>query len=136
MKGISTVIATLLMLVITLGLIGLAYGYISGIFMARTAIVLTIDEATTVCDATGNITVGLKNDGTASINLTTIELSGTKPDRTAMTKIYCNTTDTKTLLAGGTAICFNSLIGSIGTNTIRASGGGSTAVGYVSCIAP
>jgi len=43
MKGISTIIATLLMLVITIGLAGMAYSYISGVFTARTRTIELID---------------------------------------------------------------------------------------------
>jgi FlaG/FlaF family flagellin (archaellin) len=134
MKGISTVIATLLMLVITLGLIGIAYGYITGIFGARMAVILVIDEATTRCaPATGVITIGLRNDGTNPIALSGITLTGTRPDGTAMPSVPCAAAGT--LTAGGTVICTNTLTGAAGTNTIRASGGGSTATGYVTCLA-
>lgn len=43
MKGISTIIATLLMLVITIGLAGIAYSYISGIISVRTRAIELVD---------------------------------------------------------------------------------------------
>jgi flagellin-like protein len=130
MRGISTVVATLLMLIITIALAGLAYSYISGIFTARTAVVLAIDKAD--CNpATNVITVTLRNDGTSPINLNAITLSGTKADGSAMTSVTCGTSGT--LAAGSTATCPNTLTGSDGTNTIKASGGGSTATGTVYC---
>ncbi len=64
MKGISPVIATLLMLVITIGLAGLAYTYISGVFTAKTAVMLTIDGTASYCDA-NYIHVFVRNDGTS-----------------------------------------------------------------------
>jgi flagellin-like protein len=78
MKGISTVIATLLMLIITIALAGLAYSYISGIFTARTAVVLTITDAVCPGDA---ITVTVRNDGTAASG--TITVSATAPNGAA-----------------------------------------------------
>ena len=130
MKGISTVVATLLMLIITIALAGLAYSYISGIFTARTAVVLAIDKAD--CDPTTNaITVALRNDGTSPINLNAITLSGTKADGSAIPSTTCAASGT--LSAGGTVTCSNTLTGSDGTNTIKASGGGSTATGTVYC---
>lgn len=62
-KGISEVIATLLMLIITIALAGTAYLYISGFFKSKTAVVLTIDEGFSTCNAT-NITIAIRNDGT------------------------------------------------------------------------
>jgi flagellin-like protein len=130
MKGISTVVATLLMLIITIALAGLAYSYISGIFTARTAVVLAIEGAD--CNpATNAITVTLRNDGTSPINLNAITLSGTKPDGSAITPTNCSSSGT--LSAGGTVTCSNTLTGGDGTNTVRASGGGSIATGTAYC---
>ncbi len=63
MKGISAVVATLLMLIITIGLAGLAYSYISGVFTARTAVILSVDAAS-YCNQT-NIVAYVRNDGTS-----------------------------------------------------------------------
>lgn len=60
-KGVSTVIAVLLMLVITLSLIGLAYGFITGIFGGRIATTFSI------ADTYGD-TVTVRNDGTVPIS--------------------------------------------------------------------
>jgi flagellin-like protein len=130
MKGISTVVATLLMLIITIALAGLAYSYISGIFTARTAVVLAIAGAD--CNpTTNNITVTLRNDGTSPINLSAITFSVTMANGTTTTSIQCNATG---VLSGGNIIvCPNTLQGSDGINTIRVSGGGSTATGTAYC---
>jgi flagellin-like protein len=73
MKGISEIIAILLMLVITIGLAGLAYAYISGFFTGRTAVVLAV-SGESVCQpgTTDNaIIIWIRNDGTStSSNLT------------------------------------------------------------------
>jgi flagellin-like protein len=68
MKGISTVIAVILMLMITIALVSVASGFIFGIFGARTAVVLA--EAAPGYCATGAITNALtyyvRNDGTST----------------------------------------------------------------------
>ena len=69
MKGVSTVIATILMLMITIALAGMAYTYISGIFSSRTSVVLTIDN--TLCNSTA-VTVYVRNDGTATSSTVTV----------------------------------------------------------------
>ena len=71
MKGISPVIATLLMLVITIGLAGLAYTYISGVFTARTAVVLAVDATASYCNST-HIVVFVRNDGTSPSEKVTV----------------------------------------------------------------
>src|SRR3990170_4230838 len=63
MKGVSTVIATLLMLIITIALAGFAYSYISGIFGTKTGKIVGIDSAASFFSGTA-ITVALNNDGT------------------------------------------------------------------------
>ncbi|MBI4009621.1 MAG: LamG domain-containing protein [Candidatus Aenigmarchaeota archaeon] len=60
MKGISSIIATLLVLIITIGLFGFSYTYISGVFTTKTA------EVFYVVDAFSD-TVTISNDGTAPI---------------------------------------------------------------------
>ena len=77
MKGISDVIAILLMLVVTVGLVGLAYSYISGVFTARTAVVLSIVADASFCNST-TITVAVRNDGTSPSG--TVTLSITAPN--------------------------------------------------------
>ncbi|MFH7880606.1 MAG: hypothetical protein QXI09_01190 [Candidatus Aenigmatarchaeota archaeon] len=73
MKAISDVIAMLLMLVVTIGLVGLTYGYISGIFAARTAIALSIDPDSTKC--IGNtVIIFVRNDGTQNAGTVTVTL--------------------------------------------------------------
>jgi len=79
MKGISDVVAMLLMLVITIGLVGLAYSYISGIFTARTAVVLSQDGPG-ICQAgttPNSITFWIRNDGNSrATNLAGVDVPG------------------------------------------------------------
>ncbi|MBI2547407.1 MAG: hypothetical protein HYW23_03095 [Candidatus Aenigmarchaeota archaeon] len=78
MKGISTVIATILMLMITIALAGTAYLYFQGVFTSQTAVVLDLSGA----DCTGDpITISVSNHGTT--NATTVTVSATAPDGTS-----------------------------------------------------
>jgi flagellin-like protein len=70
MKGISTIIASILLLVITIGLAGTAYIFISSLL--TTSISKTINVLDMSCTPSGNpnkgnITVILSNDGTVNI---------------------------------------------------------------------
>jgi len=83
MKGISTVLAIVLIVVITVAIIGLAYGWATGIFsMAESA---SEDQVSSVVDTLGksvnivssacvayeeafNVSFTIKNTGTADIN--------------------------------------------------------------------
>jgi flagellin-like protein len=71
MKGISDIIAMLLMLVITIAIAGLAYGFISGILGGRTGVVLGIEPAT-YCTQ-NDIVVYVRNDGTTKSSNVTVE---------------------------------------------------------------
>jgi flagellin-like protein len=65
MKGISSIIASILLLIITIGLAGTAYLFISGLLTG------SINKVINVLDVScnnGKITVILSNDGTANIN--------------------------------------------------------------------
>ncbi len=59
MKGISDIIAMLLMLVITIAIAGLAYGFISGAFTARTRAISLSDS---FCVGTTGTAI-VRNDG-------------------------------------------------------------------------
>ena len=66
MKGVSDIISSLLIIVITLGIIGFSYSYISGIFTSKTAYVLTY-----VASNYGEIIV--RNDGTQPLPASQIQ---------------------------------------------------------------
>lgn len=66
MKGVSAIIATILMLIITIGLAGTAYVYISGVMTTRTAVTLSISDASCTGIAVGDtMSIVTMNDGTA-----------------------------------------------------------------------
>jgi len=71
MKGVSDIIATILMLIITIGLAGTAYVYISGVMTGRTAKTISLLDAS--CSG-GDITVVLSNDGTTDITTTDLHI--------------------------------------------------------------
>ena len=68
MKGISAIIATLLILLITIGLAGLAYSYISGVFTSKTMTISLVDAYCTGTDAMFII----RNDGTQTLPSTSV----------------------------------------------------------------
>jgi len=136
MKGVSTVIATLLMLIITIALAGLAYSYISGVIGGKTNVVLSVSEQT-ACSTAGIITVYLKNDGTSPIGEDKISISGQTPSGTAIPSALCIGTGvaaSNIINAGNvSAQCVGTLAGGSGINQIVVTGGGSTARGSVVC---
>ncbi len=65
MKGVSAIIATILMLIITIGLAGTAYVYISGIMTGRTAKTISLMDAS--CSG-GDIVIVIANDGSLTVD--------------------------------------------------------------------
>jgi len=100
MKGISDVIAMLLMLVITVGLVGFSYAYIMGVFTSKTAIVLSQDGLG-MCqsgETFSSITFWIRNDGsTTATGLTATGVPGNP------STISACTFEPNTIPAGGVA---------------------------------
>lgn len=69
MKGVSTIIATILILMITIGLAGTAYLYISATFSRQLE---GIDVGDPFCSA-GSVTIPLKNIGLTTITSVTCQ---------------------------------------------------------------
>jgi hypothetical protein len=71
MKGISTIIASIILVVITIGLISVAYLYMTGLLTGTTAKNIELMDA--YCDLTSgsnyNITALIKNIGTTNITI-------------------------------------------------------------------
>jgi flagellin-like protein len=133
MKGISAVIATILMLLITIALAGVAYLYIQGTVTQKTGIVLAIDESATTCVGT-DIQLYVKNIGTLPYDANKITVSGTNSNGGLIAGITCYPASnaTSTMAAGGASVRCVSLTGTAGTNTIVASGA-TTVRGTVYC---
>ncbi len=80
MKGISEIIATILMLMITIGLAGTAYLFISAVF-SRGMQGIEIVDAFCIKETTGkdNSTIVVRNLGTTSIDKSSISVVQTSP---------------------------------------------------------
>ena len=65
-KGISAIIAVVLLLLIAIALVGVAYIYISGLLAGKTEKTITFAEV--YCNTSRVITIVLMNDGTKSID--------------------------------------------------------------------
>jgi len=77
MKGISEVIALILMLVITIALAGTAYLYISGIFTTQTQAIEVADAFCNTSTSGGNIIMSIRNLGSSAV--TSITCTRTAP---------------------------------------------------------
>ena len=133
MKGVSAVIATILMLMITIAMAGLAYMYISGIFTSKTGIVIEIDETATSCSGTA-ITLYVRNTGTIKTDLSKLTVSGTNSQGGIIVGGVCGAAATSLDAGGGSKPCTVALTNALqGTNTIVASGPSNTARGSVYC---
>ncbi len=128
MKGISAVIATILMLMITIALTGTAYLYITGVFGSRTSTVIAFDAASK-CNS-DSFTVYVRNDGTDAAK--NINFDITYPDGKTVTSV-CTLSQVN---AGSTSSATCPRLGkgaTTGTYTVAAYGGSSRAVGNIYC---
>ena len=132
-KGVSDIVAMLLMLIITIGLAGLAYAYITGVFTTRTAVVLSTDPSSSSClPNNGAITVSVRNDGSqtsGSITITVTPPSGATPT--------CGSIASITAGGLGSATCGLApqtlRTGGAGYYQISASTAGSSTTGSIYC---
>jgi len=132
MKGISAIIATILMLLITVALAGTAYLFITGTFNRYTSVVLSVNGQQTNCQSSGgSLNVYVDNNGQNPAGAVTIDI--TYPNGTTFT----NVCSIASIPAGGTnnTACVRGLGGNSGTGLylIAVHGGGSSANGPVSC---
>jgi len=69
MKGISSIIASILLLIITIGLAGTAYLFISGMLTGIISKTISVLDASCIpfSSTQGNITIILANEGTTNI---------------------------------------------------------------------
>jgi len=142
MKGISAVIATILMLMITIALAGTAYLFISGVFTSRTSVVLSVDGTASLCNpssltgANGTIILVVKNDGTGVA--TAITSSITNPSGGVITT-NCSmgtmnfTNGGNSIPAGQSAFAVCNRTSGNGLFGVNLVGGGSTSRGSVYC---
>ena len=121
MKGISTVIATLLMLVITVALAMLAYSYINTLVTGKTGKIVELDPDLTTCTGSGatrQVTAYIKNSGTIDFLASTVTIA-----RQGGSVTGACTTGTTSVQASGAPVSCTALISSeltAGPNTITA----------------
>lgn len=135
MKGVSAVIATILMLMITIALASLAYTYISGAFTQATGVVVQMDGTATSCSAK-SITVYVRNAGTIATDASLITLSGTNSTGSALSpaSVVCGPATLKLPAGGGAVRCVTPLTnGGQGYNRIIVSGPSNTVSESVYC---
>lgn len=109
-KGVSAIIATILLLMITIALAGTAYIYMSGMISGRTSKTITVLDAS--CSS-NLITLVISNDGTTDIN---------GAPSTGDLKIFVDNVENTTFPTMGTIEPHNTAVtdvtGSSGSNTV------------------
>lgn len=133
MKGVSAVIATILMLMITIALAGMAYMYITGVISTRTGVVIEMDESATSCTGASVITVYVRNDGTLRVDANTITVGGTAADGTAIVSATCTAAAGTYIDPGAGSLACQTVTGSQGTNQVVVEGPSNTVRGSVYC---
>jgi flagellin-like protein len=100
MKGISAIVATILMLLITISLAGVAYMYITGVF---TSTVQGIEVVDSYC-SNNIVTMVIKNSGTNNVTSLTCTQTSPAGDTCSLTgvNIAPGTTQTFTDTCAGT----------------------------------
>ena len=129
MKGISTIIATIMMVVITIGLISVAYLYMSGLITSRTVANIQLVDA--FCTSR-TLNMLIKNIGTTAIDPSKMSFVVRGSN---VTNINCDMTS---LAAGVSMMCKNLTIMSpnqmvIGPNELRVIGPSNAVGGTVNC---
>ena len=123
MKGISAIIATILMLVIAISLAGLSFMYFQGIFTQQTGRIIGIDEGATFCNTTG-IYLYVKNLGTQDFNAGNVRVGMQGGSLQTCNKSTATESDVKLVAGGSAVLCDNYIAGSrAGFNTIIVTGG-------------
>lgn len=120
MKGVSTIIATILLVVITMGLISVAYLYMSGLIAGTTATNIQLSDA--YCN-TSHIIYLIKNIGTDNVDSLTFYVDG------ALTTATCN--PTLPIPAKNSTTCIHSA--TQGIHEIRVVGPSNVGPGTVDC---
>ncbi len=82
MKGVSDIIATILMLVITIGMAGTAYVYISGMLTGKTASTISLIDYSCSNTSVRVINLVVSNDGTTTIASGAMTIFVDNQDRT------------------------------------------------------
>ena len=124
-KGVSTIIATLLMLVITVALAGTAFGYIQGIF--STQVEGNIQIADVTCNSNGDIRIIVRNlDPVNTVDASDfiVSIDGVLQDPVDGNRTLSTTENTTVLDAAGRITGTIYSTGYEGTQQLRLVGGG------------
>ena len=117
MKGVSAVIATIMMLAITIALAGMAYMFISGSFTAQTGKLVEIDAGATYCSG-NTVYMYIKDIGTTDFTADKVNIfkQGQNP-------AACSSTADNVRAGGASVNCTSYTTGiSAGANTMVVSG--------------
>lgn len=120
MKGISAVIATILMLMITIAITGTAYLYVTGVFTSKTNVFLTFHSAQ--CSPSG-ILVYIRNDG-----------SGVASNVNVSRDDGADSCVISSITAGNVNYCTIPSTGSIGNHQLQAASASQTISANVYCV--
>src|SRR5437867_13417615 len=112
MKAVSTVVATLLMLIITIALAGVTYTYIAGIPTSQTGVLLSVNTNSTCYPTTKAIRVSFDSAGTLPITKNSITVSGTRSDGVPIPGTLCG--GTASVSAGTSGACEFTVTGTSG----------------------
>ena len=105
MKGVSTIIASIIMVVITIGLISVAYLFMSGLLTGKTAGNIKLEDA--YC-ASGTLYFIIRNIGTTNITLPpTVVLRGTPVNSLSIQCGSAGCGNPSSLAAGSSIGCQN-----------------------------
>jgi flagellin-like protein len=117
MKGVSDIIATILMLVIVISMAAFAFTYMSGIFSRETSVVLSVDQSS-YCNGV-LMAVMVQNSGTMALNANKVRISATAANGTTIPEVSCTASATDMINASSIYQCTNNLVGSPGFNTVK-----------------
>jgi len=119
MKGVSTIIATILMLVIVISMSAFAFTYMTGIFTTTTAVVLNVDDTSYCSGTTGTtIYVMIDSSGTSTVDANKVRISGINANGVNIAEQPCSATSV-TINASSVYQCTNTLVGTAGFNTVK-----------------
>jgi len=137
MKGISTIIAAIILVVITIGLIATAYLYFAGIVSVGPVVAVSAGYCNYDSDANSyNVTLTLKNDGTATWTDLTFMWDGQEVDSLIADCESIDPGGAKTcMFVNGTPAAGNAMPEDIsGTHTLNAIGPRNQAGGPITCM--
>ena len=132
-KGITPVIAIVLLLIITVAVVGLAYGFITGFFAATTGTAIFVPGVAQCDPTTGRVTITVTNAGTSQIQVGSLTVVTKSCTGNAPT--LCPSTGSAIVAASGTTNWLSSALWPLDTQETGtiATQSAVTAVAYRDC---